>query len=228
MSEQQLIEFQARPDLRALLPPPYPASRYIPQWYRTMPMQTEPDPEMGTLRHCMPFLDAMTAGYIIPIAADITITRDEKGQCRIDTPDYGMTLVSVHPVHQYAGAPFAETPLLKFANPWIVKTPPGYSTLFVAPLNRLEPWLRPLTGIVETDTYYHEVNFPTLFRLPQDNRLHLARGSALIQAIPFHRDTWRSAMLDADPAAYNEQLDAHQQGGKHVYRELRWEKKTFS
>ena len=40
--------------------------------------------------------------------------------------------------------------VLKFVNPWVVKTPPGYSALFVPPLNRIETPFTFFSGVVET------------------------------------------------------------------------------
>ena len=43
----------------------------------------------------------------------------------------------VHPVNQVEGSPLLEKnknlPVYKILNPWIIKTPPGYSTLFYHP-----------------------------------------------------------------------------------------------
>ena len=55
-----------------VFPRPYPASQSIPEWYRRMPVETDPPSEHGTLKRCPPFLEAMSFGYIIPLPADVT------------------------------------------------------------------------------------------------------------------------------------------------------------
>lgn len=48
----------------------------------------------------------------------------------------------------------------KFTNKWLIKTPPGYSCLFIKPMNRLEPRFDIIPGVVDTDTYVNVINFP--------------------------------------------------------------------
>ena len=52
------------------------------------------------------------------------------------------------------GAPFAHMPALKFRCPWLIKTPPGYSTLFLPPVNRFDAPFIPFSGIVESSIVY--------------------------------------------------------------------------
>ena len=44
------------------VPPPRQAKRYIPDWYKKTPATL---PDELSLKKCIPFLDAMTAGYMI-------------------------------------------------------------------------------------------------------------------------------------------------------------------
>ena len=48
----------------------------------------------------------------------------------------------------------------KFGNKWLIKTPPGYSCLFIHPMNRVENRFKLIEGIVDTDTYVNTINFP--------------------------------------------------------------------
>ena len=50
----------------------------------------------------------------------------------------------------------------KFINKWLIKTPPGYSCLFVKPLNHFETRFEIISGVVDTDTYINTINFPFL------------------------------------------------------------------
>ena len=43
---------------------------------------------------------------------------------------------------------------------WTIITPPGWSCLFVSPLNRPNGLFEVIAGIVDTDTYPVPVNFP--------------------------------------------------------------------
>jgi hypothetical protein len=76
---------------------------------------------------------------------------------------------------------------MKFHNPWTIRTPPGWSCLFVPPLNRPNGVFEVLSGFVDTDTYVAPVNFP--FVAIADDGVHtLPKGTPLIQVIPFLRD----------------------------------------
>ena len=69
------IHFSCPPDLFDVLPRPQLAKRTTPDWYRAMPMEN-PLPGGGedlTVKHCMPFVDALTHSFIIPPQADLHV-----------------------------------------------------------------------------------------------------------------------------------------------------------
>ncbi len=69
---------------------------------------------------------------------------------------------------------------------WIIRTAPGWSCLFVPPLNRPSPVVEILSGLVDTDRFHNEINFP--FLTFADDGVHvLEQGTPLIQVIPFQR-----------------------------------------
>ena len=78
----------------------------------------------------------------------------------------------------------------KFKNEWITVTPPGYSCLFIAPLNRKEDRFELLSGVVDTDTYNNTINFPFLNK-KWNQRTLIKQGEPMVQVIPFKRDDWK-------------------------------------
>ena len=58
---------------------------------------------------------------------------------------------------------------IKALNQWHIKTPPGWSTLFVAPLNRDNDIFQAIPGIVDTDKFTENINFPGFFVKPDMN-----------------------------------------------------------
>src|SRR5438045_4403935 len=130
-----LIQFHAIGHER--FPPPYPAARNIPEWYKNLQAEfTTPGPQpetMATLKRCPPFLEAMGGGYIIPLGEDIRFKTDIRGNLSYECP---RNIVDTHNPGQYKGTPFGGRPLVKFLNVWIIRTAPGYSTLLVQPINR--------------------------------------------------------------------------------------------
>src|SRR5688572_25063807 len=126
------IEFLAMEENLQKLPRPHPANREVPEWLKQMPMdRSNLQVTEGTVKRCPPFLEAMTAGYIIPVPCDCKFEIDAFGRVQAESK---YQLLSSHEYMQYQGAPFEKTLVLKFRNPWIVRTPPGYSCLFIAPI----------------------------------------------------------------------------------------------
>ncbi|HYV37153.1 MAG TPA: DUF6065 family protein [Gemmataceae bacterium] len=227
------IEFAPVFGADAGYPPPYPASRVMPDWYKAMPIENQPPgmqtPVFGsrTVKNCIPFLDAMTCGYIIPLAVDLRVTIGPNGEFHGDA--YPSNMVQFHTPRQVPGAPFENNYLLKFVNPWLIQTPPGYSTLFMSPLNRFQPGLIPLAGLVETDLFYRAVNFPTILSVPPGTSYSWARGTPLVQALPVKRAEFQSEFVPLNVEKHNEMCEKTQglPENYNFYRDNIWEKKGY-
>ncbi len=143
------------------------------------------------LKHCIPFLDSLTAGYIIPFDQDYVIDPVEDdfsiSPANREQNDYGFHNRSQLPKEwqeksgENAG---------KFHNKWLIKTPPGYSCLFLKPMNRLEDRFEIISGIVDTDTYTNLINFPFILH-KRDKQFLIEKGSPMVQVIPFKRESWK-------------------------------------
>lgn len=213
-----LIEFLAPQDCWKDFPAPFPARREIPDWLKNMP--TETGTQYSTVKHCMPFLDAMTTGYLIPVPCEIHWEISPQGDIRARSP---LHMIMDHDKVQFPGAPFENQKVIKFRSPWVVKTPPGYSCLFVAPLNRFECPFRVLPGVVDTDTYYAEIFFPALTLLKPGQKFIMPKGMPIVQVIPFKREDWKSVVAPQDPAErervrkeFNENIHAYRQNYRAV------------
>jgi hypothetical protein len=228
----ELIKFSLVRGMHGEFPPPYPASRDIPDWYKAMPAETEAQGMEGQLEHhrtvknCPPFLDALTCGYIIPLAFNLKLTVHATGfygEC--DPPNY----MQMHDAAQVRGAPFENVHILKCINPWLIQTPPGYSTLFLPPMNRFQLPILPFAGLVDTDTFYREVNFPALLPVPPGKTVILERGTPLVQAIPIKRDEFQAEIVPVD----TEKLNAMHQRTEDIpanynyYKDNFWQKKGY-
>lgn len=192
-----VIRFLCEPDNLGVIMPPVPASRALPPWFRTLPgvdrEALSASNNALTIKRCMPFLDALTAGWVIPLAATVRLEVSEGGT-KVDCGwEFDRTMISEHSPAQVAGHPRAPSPPLKFHNHWTIVTPPGWSCLFVAPLNRPHPAFDVLAGIVDTDSYRAPVHFP--FFPPRADGVHVIEaGTPIIQVIPFLRDQSAMAM----------------------------------
>lgn len=176
--------------------PPKPASKNIPDWYKNTPSYAGTDKKEilpgnstpHTIKKCIPVLDAMTAGYIMFTQVDVYVKQLEEG------PYFSWSsqnAISFHPVEQ---APLHPTvngvPFPKWNNHYSIKTPTGYSSLFVPPLHNPNGFFTVLPGLVDTDTYTAPVNFPFTMNDPKWEGL-IPAGTPMVQVIPIKRDVWQ-------------------------------------
>jgi len=190
------IVARCHPKLESLLPKPVPARKGLPQWLREMPAKavspTLGGEEVRTLKHCPPFLDAMSSGLIMPLPSDITI-RGNEVMWDWDFPvieDAPVTRspIGMHVPEQVAGSPFDRggSMILKFNTFWALEAPPGWSLLFTHPFNRTDLPFQTLTGLVDSDNFSHGyVHFPVL--LEQGFEGKIAKGTPVAQVIALPR-----------------------------------------
>ena len=172
---------------------PKPASKFIPDWYKNMESymggEKKPDGDgktKATIKRCMPVFDAINAGYIITSPADVYVTIKD-GQQFFEWSTLG--LISFHPIEQAPTHPEKNKHAYpKWINHWAIRTPKGYSTMFVHPMHR-ESVFAILPGIVDTDEYYAPVNFPFTVKDPEFEGL-IPKGTPIAQVIPFKREPW--------------------------------------
>jgi hypothetical protein len=173
---------------------PKPASRFIPDWYKNLEsyMSGEKKPDgngstTATVKRCMPVFDAISAGYIIVSPADVYVSQRD-GQPYYEWANLG--LISFHPKEQAPEHPHRNglNAFPKWINHWAIKTPKGYSTLFVQPFHR-ESVFTILPGVVDTDTYTAPVNFPFVLNDPKFEGI-IPAGTPIAQVIPFKREEW--------------------------------------
>ena len=83
----------------------------------------------ATGKKCMPMLDAMTAGYIVPLWTDIMVTKNANGHSvswKTKEPVFG-----VHDPRQSDGVAHPlgySSSAFKYHNPWVIKTSSGWSS----------------------------------------------------------------------------------------------------
>jgi len=172
---------------------PFPAFKSVPSWYRKMKGVNE---GVMSVKKCVPFLDAFTSGYMIPLTADVEWDNEKK--------DFRSNSI-IHPVSKHEESQTQDVFIpenyhsqpYKWDSHWMIKTPKGYSTLFMHPLNRLDLPFYSFSGIVDTDKHPLVINFP--FVVKKNFKGKIKAGTPMIQAIPFKRDKWSSKIIDEGP-----------------------------
>lgn len=211
---------------------PKPAKNFLPSWYKQTPSyngkkEVYENGASFTIKKCAPVFDALTAGYIIPTWADVWV-KNENGNRTVISPTPTMK-VTTHSIGQFAKHPLQNnTDALKFMNPWSIKTPKGYSCMFVTPFHNPNPYFEAFEAIVDTDTFYSPTNLPFLLKDPDFEGL-IPAGTPIIQVIPFKRDPWVMKFGDAtDELNSRKKLAELKVGFFNSYRSRFWDKKSFN
>lgn len=185
------IEFRCAPEDKGVIAEPVPAKADLPDWFRRLPAVDKEHLTATnnalTIKRCMPFLDALQTGWILPLAATVRLEVRDGGRTVNAGWEFDKVMVSNHTAFQVAGNPLQPRPPCKFHNYWTVRTPPGWSCLFVPPLNRPNPSFECLAGVVDTDLYPTHVHFP-FFATEREGVHVIHKGTPLVQVIPFRRD----------------------------------------
>lgn len=184
------IEFLCAPENLGVIAEPVPAKHALPEWFKRIPPVNKEHLSVTdnalTVKRCLPFLDAMSAGWILPLAATVRIEISDGGKSVSSGWDFDQTMVSQHHPYQVTGHPREPRPPGKFHNHWTIRTPKGWSCLFLPPLNRPNGVVEVAAGVVDTDTYHALIHFP-FFAVGPDGLHTLEKGTPLVQVIPFRR-----------------------------------------
>ena len=187
------IRFSCPEEWWDVIPKPYSARKFIPDWYKSLPMKINEEDRLNnsTVKRCVPFLDAMSIGYIIPLAADVWFKSNEDCSGLEWDSNFTAPLIREHSSKQITGGkvpnPVGHLPPMKWVTQWIVETPPGWSTLFIPPINRVDDRFEVIGGLVDTDRYFNNIQLPFFFKKQNFDGL-IKAGTPLAQAIPIKRD----------------------------------------
>ena len=191
-----VIEFMCHPEWRGVIPEPKPAHKFIPEWFKKIPSTSDTKRDhfgapSANAKKCMPMLDAMSIGYVMPLMCDLrVVTSPDCSIINVTNPP-GMTGAEFHNIEQLGGksAPGFPAPPIKFINRWVIKTKPGWSTMIVPLVNRIgNEDFTCLAGLVDTDTYAKEINFPAVWHTPNFDDT-LKAGTPLVVVFPVKRSS---------------------------------------
>lgn len=213
--------------------PPTPASDHVPDWYKQTQNfvhdgLNEIGVRPGTVKQCMPVIDAITAGYIFTTPSDIWFGYNEDGSRAAKWSIIDYEAISSHSLDQlgHAQIPRRFDPVVyKLNSPWVVKTPPGYSCLFTQPFWRFDTPFYVHTGIVDTDRYPRAINFP--FWIESGFEGIVPNGTPIVQIIPFKRDEWNATLSDVMDESKDSAWMRATRFSFNRYKRLWREKKTW-
>jgi hypothetical protein len=227
MFENKITFCATREDMIDIWPHPQPASRFIPDEYKKLKRFESNNYHNATVKTCIPFLDSLTAGYIIPFDQDYVVDPVEN--------DFSITPASrvqddfgSHPKIQLSEdwKKLAGEHAGKFHNKWLIKTPPGYSCLFIKPMNRVETRFEIISGVVDTDTYINVINFPFILH-KRDEQYMIKRGEPMVQVIPFKREPWKKWSGFYQEPKHQKTMNRLKNTWMDKYKNFFWKRKSF-
>lgn len=183
--------------------PPVPASKMIPEWYKETPpflskdQQYVPRADIGSVKKCIPVLDYLTSGYIIQNVYQYHSIK------KYDGVYHGHDSISAK--KGFSGAqPHHQAPVeidgkrhhyFKIHQPWLIKTPPGYSCLFYQPHYFFNKKYEIFPGIVDTDKYTEAVSLVGIMNVDE---IIIDPGEPLVVVLPFKREDWKLDVKQED------------------------------
>jgi len=177
---------------------PQPANKVIPQWYKDLPVDILDrwgKLDVPSAKQCVPLQDMITSGYILFNSFDIELYPNmiegvEDYKVRTPSREH----VSSHPHKQCpVHIDGKKKNYIKIVNEWLVRTPPGYSCLFIQPFYHFEENFKLLPAIVDTDTFDIPVQFPG-YLTGKHECYTIKSGTPLMQVIPFKREDWNMSV----------------------------------
>jgi hypothetical protein len=226
LKKTPIMEFMCHPHHRGVIPEPKPAAKFMPDWFKKVPISLDNRDHFGgrvmTIKQCMPVMDVMSLGYVIPLQGDLgVITNTDKTQIKVTNPPE-IKIAEFHELKQIGEktAPGFPTAPVKFVNHWVIKTAPGWSTLIMPLMNRFEKDFTCLSGLVDTDRYVKEINFPAVWHTANFDDI-IPAGTPLVVVVPIKRKIipTKPIIRDMTTAEFNniELINKQQKSRRSVY-----------
>jgi len=186
---------------------PKPSKNYIPNWYKQMHPFTHGAKKLMyrtldgipnvTLKRCVPFLDALTNGYMYVLEEDVFVEQiDGVPLIRWRSSD---NVLTGHSAEEHPNFYIPETYhpfVVKWESKWVVKVPKNYSVLFSHPSNRLDLPFFTLSGLVSCDNYPLAVNYPFLLKKGFEGLIKA--GTPVCQLHLVKNESWKTDVLKYD------------------------------
>lgn len=218
------IEFTAYNDKTLKESRPILASKIQPEWWKKLKInEIVRGDKQQTIRACPAMQDWLTMGYYLLAEEDVfvqigTDMYDDSGKKAkahsFNDPKIGS---SSHPDTQFGnafepekrdGLPVKDA--FKFRNPWNIKTPDGYSCLYLDPFLHQNNFFSTWPGIIDTDKFNINMDNAQIIFYPKVNHSFvIKKGTPLVQIIPFRREEWSSSAQIKDPKTFVDNLSDH-------------------
>jgi hypothetical protein len=213
--------------------PPKPSRTLLPEWYKAIsppPVEFHDDGSMTrNVKNCVPFLDALRAGWIQETWTDIHFKSEQSGDIRFHYSTNPKPLDARGGRSGVSLRASSHQPVeLVWKMPWIPKTPSGWSVLVTSPINRLDLPFSVASGIIDSDNFYH-VPFGSLpFYIERGFEGVIPAGTPMYQIIPIKRtERWGSTVLPFNERECAKRFSEITRKFTGAYRDSFWVRKRY-
>jgi hypothetical protein len=238
---KNIIKFiSSLPKMPGVFPEPVPASKNLPEWYKNQLAYYDNDktPHDGfqnlTVKKCMAIFDTLFMGYILKAPVDIYIDTTDGESLKYELAgnhQFQRPLAGGHHELQYDQMPidkdFYVKDLLRLNMIWLIRTDPGYSSLFINPMLHDSSPLMAVPGVIDTDDFYTNGLFS--FFVKKNYKGVIKKGTPLLQVLPFKREDFSHKIIrDNDiTSKINIQDNLLRTYFNSAYKNLFWKRKKY-
>jgi hypothetical protein len=229
---------------------PIPASEYKPDWWKKTKIVEDVGAGNGpgsTIRSCPAMADVLSTGYYVVAVRDMYVEyngddpANQKSDFNMRCPHHEVWQSQTHPFAQFAMMPGYINDAIKMSMPFSVRTPKGYSTLYLDPFLFCNEYISAWQGIIDTDNFIGGDLNAQLIMYPKVRKSFIIpAGTPIVQLIPYKREKWTSTTRvdykDYWKNAKNEEFAKYREdhpgklskyGITGSYRKYIWQQKEF-
>ena len=197
------------------LMPPEPARKNIAPYWKEMPrFHGEGDLEKFrngeanrrnvflSMKHCMPYYDAMTAGYHYLLHTDIVV-KIVDGLPNLSW-NHDMEPVGNRILHEMPVPSGHYQAHFGWQMYWGFQMPEGWSAMITHPINRYDLPFSTVSGLADYDVYPLPGNVS--FHIKNDFEGVIPAGTPIMSIIPIKREDWQ-AQINTDRAFFEQKLE---------------------
>ena len=231
----ETLAFYAASETEAVSP--VPAKHCLPDYYRMIPAPSRTSPTFqedttfqSNVRACVPFQDALTAGYIQCTWTDLYIEVTDT-TIKYNYADGALPLMTdrrmADALRTAWGATFVD---VEFAwlSKWQPQTPPGYSLLITHPLNRHDLPFVTSSGIIDSDKFTNAGVGEIPFYLKRGFTGLIPCGTPMYQVIPIKRTDWTADYRSSNDKRRPQNSSMIRRYFTGGYRRLFWQRKSYT
>ena len=213
-----------------------PAKNFVPDWYKNSKKWNgiNSDKEINSIpldagfKICVPFLDSLISGYIIPLAQDIAIKQTEGGPSITFNSEAGTPIeMRLTGLNGLLPTPKGSSDVhFAWQTSVCFKIPKGYSALLTHPLNRFDLPFITASGVIDGEYSVPPGNIPVFISSTFEGII--PAGTPIVQILLFKTENWDSLN---DKAIIEESLNNNKKAKSMSYgwyKKNMWKKKSYN